>query len=155
MNGRLLLAPLLLAPVVAVGSLAFSQAAYARREPPPRIVCDDLSGNYETGSTITISGCTKGPDGATTATTPMTECQKNCVIVETWSNSVTTTEKYNAPDKVGKAAKKECKSHSAIAVASETGKVTAGYGVKGKVKATVCAFSDGSLSLAPGTKLDL
>jgi len=76
---------------------------------------------------------------------------------ETWSDvgSTTSTESYNAPDKLGKTATKKCKSASAIAVASEKGKVTSGYGAGGKIKATVCANGDGTLYLAPGTSLDL
>jgi hypothetical protein len=153
-KGRLLIVPLLLAPVAAMGSLALSQAVYAG---PPKIVCTTLSGNYDTGGTLTISGCSNGPSGATSATTPFNECQKSCVITETWSDagSTTSTESYNAPDKLGKTVTKKCKSASAIAVASEKEKVTSGYGAGGKIKATVCAYSDGTIALAPGSKLSL
>jgi hypothetical protein len=151
---RLLIVPMVLAPMTVVGSLTFSPAAFAG---PPKIVCTSLSGNYISGSTVTISGCTHGPNGATSATTPLVTCQTNCMIIETWSDagSTTTNETYNAPDKTGSTATKKCKSSTTVAVATEKGKVTGGYGAGGKIKGTVCAFSDGTLSLAPGTKLDL
>ncbi len=151
---RLLVVPLLLAPMAVVGSLTFGQAASAS---PLKIVCTSLSGNYISGGNVTISGCTHGPSGATSATTPLVTCQTNCMITETWSDagSTTSNETYNAPDKTGAKATTKCKSTNAVAVATEKGKVTAGYGMGGKIKGTVCAFSDGTLSLAPGTKLDL
>lgn len=151
-TARMLAVALLATPVVVVaGALTFSQAASASTT---KIVCTSLSGNYVSGSVVTIGGCKNGPNGATSATSTITLCQSGCSAVDTWSDasSTTSTTTYNAPIKTGKVATRKCKSTSTIAVASESGKVTAGYGQGGELKATICVSSDGNVSLAPGTR---
>jgi len=152
---KLLVLPLLVVPVSVAGvSLAFTGVASAKA---PKIVCTSLSGNYITQIPVTVSGCTNGPSGETSNTSPFTECQSSCTNVATWSDGTTqSTESYNAPDKTGKAAVKKCKDPNAIAYASETGTITSGYGAGGKLKATICVDSStGDLSLAPGTTFSM
>jgi hypothetical protein len=146
---KLLVAPLLVAPMLVAG-FAFSQAAYAG---VPKISCSTLNGNDASGPT-TESGCVNGPSGNTTLTAPFSSCEKNCTSVETWSPSgTTTTLKYSAKLLVGSKAGTKCKNAADTILATETGKVTAGYGKGGKSKAEVCVNgTSGDLSLVPGTK---
>ncbi len=146
---KLLVAPLLVVPMLVAG-FAFSQTAYAG---PPKISCSMLSGNDASGPT-TESGCVNGASGNTTLTAPFSSCEKNCTSVETWSPSgTTTTLKYSAKLLTGSKAGKKCKNAADTIMATETGKVTAGYGAGGKSKAEVCVNgTSGDLSLVPGTK---
>jgi hypothetical protein len=150
---KLLIAPLLVAPMLVAG-FAFSQAASAG---PIKITCTMLSGSDANGSTITESGCTNGAGGDTNATSTNNLCETNCTTVQTWNPSgTTTTELYSAKLKTGKAAEKKCKNTEDTILATETGKITAGYGIGGKSKAEVCVNSTtNSLSLVPKSKATL
>jgi hypothetical protein len=151
---KLLIAPLLVAPMLVAG-FAFTQTAVAKTK-PPKIVCSSLSGNDGSGPT-TESGCTNGPSGNTTASAPYSTCEKNCNAVQTWSPSgTTTTDHYTAKLTTGSKAETKCENTQDTILAVEKGKITAGYGVGGKSKASVCVNSvSGDLSLEPGTKADL
>jgi hypothetical protein len=148
---KLLIAPLLVAPMLVAG-FAIGQTAAVAKTKPPKIVCMSLTGTES--SPITISDCTGQPAGATQATSPSTVCVSDCTVTETWNDagSTTTTQTYNAKVTTGKKAKK-CPAGDDQAV--EKGKVTAGYGDKGKSSATVCVDSEGNITLAPGTSLNL
>jgi hypothetical protein len=132
-----------------VVGFAFSQAASAAA---PKISCSMLSGNDASGPT-TESGCVNGASGNTTLTAPYSGCEK-CTAVETWSPSgTTTTLKYSTKLLTGSKAGTKCKNVADTILATETGKVTAGYGKGGKSKAEVCVNgTTGDLSLEPGTK---
>jgi hypothetical protein len=146
---KLLVAPLLVAPMLVAG-LAIGQTAASAKT--IKIVCHSLTGTETSGTTL--SSCSGQPTGATQATAPPTTCTKKCPAVETWndSGSTTTTETYSAKVLTGKKAK-ACPSGDIEAI--ETGKVTAGYGLKGKAKATVCIDGSGNITNAPGTLVDL
>jgi predicted acyl esterase len=148
-----LIAPLLVAPMLVAGFAFTSQAASAKTI---KITCTMVSGNDSSGPT-TESGCTNGPSGNTSTSAPYSSCVKHCTAVETWSPSGTTTSNYySAKLTTGSKAEAKCENSQDTIMATETGKITAGYGLKGKSKAEVCVNSmTGDLSLVPGTKATL
>jgi hypothetical protein len=150
---KLLIAPLLVAPMLVAG-FAIGQSAAVAKTKPPKISCTAVSGNDASGPT-TESGCSQatGSPPATSLSTPYSSCTKDCNSVETWTGtSTTSTDSYSAKLTTGSKAESKCGNSQDTILATEKGKITAGYGLGGKSKAEVCVNSTtGDFSLEPGT----
>jgi hypothetical protein len=142
--------------LVAVAALATSASvalvfpagtAFAKGPKPPPATCTGLSGNE---SSQTITGCSGNPDAGTGGTSVVST---NTV---TWSTGKTSTETYAVKTFSGK--KDKCPAEGAILSTleiKEKGKVTGGTAnlVGTKLKATVCLYSNGTVTQFPGTTL--
>jgi hypothetical protein len=142
--------------LVAVAALATSASAalvlpagtaFAKGPKPPAAICTGLSGNE---STQTITGCSSNPDAGTGGTSVVS------TNTTTWSTGKTSTETYAVKTYSGK--KDKCPAEGAILSTleiKEKGKVTGGTAnlVGTKLKATVCLYSNGTVTQFPGTTL--
>ncbi len=156
---RLLLIPALTLPFVCAAVLALPGAASAKGGPKPKAaVCSSLSGN--TGSTVSLSGCTSGANpetggGGTFSTFSLNPSGTDTV---TWNNGAKVTFSSNG----GLTPKDKCAGAPTTLEAKISGAVISNSnlpagdpGVKSPVKATVCATPAGgpnfTVKLAKGT----
>ena len=131
--------------------------ASAKTRKPDKVVCTGFGGS-ETSQTI--SGCTGGPAGLTGGTSvptgyTLTGSTGSGTALITWTDSNTSTEAYTFSEKTGKADK--CTAPAGltnIAEIKEKGTISGGTETAltgGKVKSTICVFSDLSLAGFPGS----
>jgi hypothetical protein len=145
--------PIRLVAVVALAtsaSLAIvlpAGTAFAKGPKPPTATCTGLSGNE---SSQTLTGCSGNPDAGTGGTSDV------ATSTVTWSTGKTSIEAYTIKTFSGK--KDKCPAEGAILSTieiKEKGKVTGGTAnlVGTKVKATVCLYSNSTVTQFPGTTL--
>jgi hypothetical protein len=154
---RVMLPVRLLAVAALAGSASLAvvlpaSQAFAKVAKPTKVICTGLSGN---SSTATVSGCS---DTAVTGGGGVSVISSGVSTV-TWNvTGLTSTESFTAVASTGK--KDHCTPPAGLtntAEVKEKGTVSGGTATSltgGKLKGTVCLFSNNSVALFPGTSLD-